>query len=702
MKRFFIFFCIVVITTFIAMYCLNNTWIFQKQYDTSYWEDRYNTSQWIIPLSTRIIGDEGLYLHAGYQLAQGGNPTLINAETPPLGKYLVGLVITATDRPFLFGLITYALVIFLYYLLAKQILKDSVLSIAATTLVAVDPLIASQISIVAMDIPYLFFLLLFFILLHTYDSTKKPLWILTSGLAAGCFMAVKFPAFSIILMLIGVFVIIKRFRLSHMFIFSISMASVYIATYFRYFWSGHTLIEFLKVQKWMLHFYQISDLHPNIGSIISSVLLNRTQNLVTRQWESGNIWSVLWPILFGTFIFCLIKRKKVLFFSEKITPISLFLICGLLFYSFVPFWNRYLVILIPFFYLFFIKTIQQKPTQKIFYLIFSIAFLCNTISCIPLLFSTPESDFRQFTYDWEKGFFSDMHERIAKNDVTDKRENFGQLAKSLQSDLTIESISIHTPGDTHWKRFVPNQKLPITITYWTRELGTYTVLTTIRTEKENGRWVFHWDWNYFGEGVTPQSTFITHVDHTDRGRIISSNGVILAKDRPGYALTLTPNSVDSDGKEMLFKTIDLLHNPSKNDGLSYFDIQNRFILYSTPDKPVFLSTIMKDPNDKETARLLTTLQNYSGLTLIPTTYRWKRQLNDDSIGQIVCNNFQLYNLYFYSPTCDGNSGWELQHNETLKGKNGGTLTVNSPDGKKHLLIEQQKKNGEDVIVDIFL
>ena len=153
---------------------------------------------------------------------------------------------------------------------------------------------------------------------------------------------------------------------------------------------------------------------------------------------------------------------------------------------------------------------------------------------------------------------------------------------------------------------------------------------------------------------------------------------------------------------MLFKTIDLLHNPSKNDGLSYFDIQNRFILYSTPDKPVFLSTIMKDPNDKETARLLTTLQNYSGLTLIPTTYRWKRQLNDDSIGQIVCNNFQLYNLYFYSPTCDGNSGWELQHNETLKGKNGGTLTVNSPDGKKHLLIEQQKKNGEDVIVDIFL
>jgi len=702
MKRFFTLFCFFLISSFVVLYSVSNTWIFKTSYDASYWENRYDTSQWVIPLSTRIIGDEGLYLHAGYRLMHGGDPTLINAETPPLGKYLVGLVTTLTNKPFLFGLIIYIAVIFLYYLLAKQILKNSFLALTATTLIAVDPLIASQISMVAMDIPYLFFLLLFFVCLHKYDSTKKPIWILTSGLAAGCFMAVKFPAFSIILMLIGGFVIIKRFRFSHMFIFYISMASVYIASYFRYFMLGHNLMEFLKVQKWMLHFYQISDLHPNIGSVISSILFNQTQNLVTRQWEQGDVWSVLWPILFIIFVFYLIKKKKS-FLSETTTPMALFLICSLLFYSFVPFWNRYLVLLIPFFYLFFIKTIQQKINGKFSLTIYMVMILCNVIACIALLFPTPESDFKQFTYDWRHGFFSDMHERIVKTDLMYQRKEFGQITKSLQSDLTIESISIDVPSDIRWKRFVSNQTFPATIAYGTRELGTYIVPITMRTQKENGRWVFHWDWNYFGGGVTPQSTVITSIDRANRGKIVSSNGIILAEDRLGYALTLTPNFVRPDEQEALFTTINQLHNPSKNDGLSYFDVQNRFTLYSIDTKPVFISTIPRDPNDKETKKIFTALNNFSGVTFVPTTYRWQKQLEHSSVGQVTCDFLRAYNLYFYSSTvCDGNSGWELQYNTTLKGKNGGTLSVISPTGESHVLIEQQKENGRDVIINEYI
>ncbi len=697
MKRFFIPFCLIFISCFTILYAISNNWIFQKIFDHAYWEDRYDTSQWVIPLSSRIIGDEGLYLHAGYRLMQGGDPTLINAETPPLGKYLVGLVITATNRPFLFGLIVYIAVLFLYYLLVKQILKDSILAIAATTLVAVDPLIVSQISIIAMDIPYLLFLLLFFISLNKYDVTKKALWILVSGLVAGCFMAIKFPAFSIILMFLGSFVIIKRFRISHIVIFYISMASMYIATYANFFLLGHTVMDFLKAQKWMIHFYRISDLRPSIGSIISSLLFNQTQNLISRQWEQSNQWSVLWPILFIIFIFYLLKKKKF-FLSETTTSMALFLICSILFYCFVPFWNRYLVLLIPFFYLFFFKTIQTEIKSIFPFTIYSVMVLCNIIACIALFFPTPESDFRQFTYDWKRGFYSDMYERLAKADLTYTQKEFQQISRSIQSDLTIESISINVPSDIRWKRFVSNQTYPITITYETRELGSYTIPIKLQAQKKNGRWEFYWNWNYFGEGVTPQSTIVTYVEHANRGRLLSSNGIIFAEDKPGYELSLTPNAIRDTDKEAIFQTINLLHHPSKNDGLSYFDVQNRFTLYSTPDRPIFLSTIMKDPNDTETSKLLVTLRNYSSITLIPTTYRWEREQNEDSIGQIVCNNFQFYNLYIYSPACNGSSGWELQHNETLKGQNGGTLTVVSPSGEKHILLEAKKQNGRDIII----
>jgi len=296
-----------------------------------------------------------------------------------------------------------------------------------------------------------------------------------------------------------------------------------------------------------------------------------------------------------------------------------------------------------------------------------------------------------------------MYERIDKKDLTYNRREFQQISRSILSDLTIEGISITIPTTIQWKRFSPHQTYPASITYGTRELGTYTVPITIQTEKENGRWVFHWDWNYFGDGVTPQSTFIAQINHTDRGKIISSNGVILAEDKPTYAITLVTNAINTNEEESIFNTISKLHNPSTNDGISYFDVQNRFKLYSIPNKPVFLSTITKNPEDKETADILTTLKNFSGVTLLPTTYRWQKQLETTIIGQVDCDNFRSYNLYFYSSTiCDGVSGLELQYNATLKGKNGGTLTVISPDGEKHILIEQQKKNGEDVIVNFFL
>src|SRR6185295_1531050 len=48
------------------------------KYDTSYWKDRYEHSQYQLPLSQRIIGDDGLFSYAGYRIAQGDAPFSIN------------------------------------------------------------------------------------------------------------------------------------------------------------------------------------------------------------------------------------------------------------------------------------------------------------------------------------------------------------------------------------------------------------------------------------------------------------------------------------------------------------------------------------------------------------------------------------------------------------------------------------------------
>ena len=57
-----------------------------KEYDVSYWKDRFEHSQWQLPLSKRIIGDDGLYAYAGYKLISGSDPAVISPEVPPVGN----------------------------------------------------------------------------------------------------------------------------------------------------------------------------------------------------------------------------------------------------------------------------------------------------------------------------------------------------------------------------------------------------------------------------------------------------------------------------------------------------------------------------------------------------------------------------------------------------------------------------------------
>ena len=77
--------------------------VFSEKYDQSYWKDRFEHSQWVLPLSKRIIGDDGLFAYIGYDLINGGSITGFDSEVPPLGKYLIGLSIKIFGNPYYYS-----------------------------------------------------------------------------------------------------------------------------------------------------------------------------------------------------------------------------------------------------------------------------------------------------------------------------------------------------------------------------------------------------------------------------------------------------------------------------------------------------------------------------------------------------------------------------------------------------------------------
>src|SRR6266403_1395413 len=115
-----------------------------SHYDASYWKDRYLHSQWVVPNSKQSIGDDGLYSYVGYEYITGRDPTTLNAELPPLGKYLIGLSILIFGNQNIFALLSGVMVLCSFYLLNKIIFKDRLLSLVPVFLFSLDPLFYTQ------------------------------------------------------------------------------------------------------------------------------------------------------------------------------------------------------------------------------------------------------------------------------------------------------------------------------------------------------------------------------------------------------------------------------------------------------------------------------------------------------------------------------------------------------------------------------
>lgn len=349
-----------------------------KKFDYKYWTYRYTHSQWstskclvtdphinpytckwddswyakhptILPEYQKIsIGDDGLYMYAGAAYIKGQDPTLLNAELPPFGKYLVGIFEIVTGYNGFFSVFFSGLVLILLYLFNKKVFSSSFLAILPVTLFSFDPLFTEQIRAPFLDTLYLSLLLLgFFLLLN-----KKYLF---TGIALGLFMATKSP-FLIVVVYSAIIIWLfmqkflssgqKPFSFKNLLLMIIPTIIVYISTYFATFLQGHSLLYLLKVQKYIIHFYS-SGAKAVIGAVFPMLFEG---NWYT--WFSGvqkvAEWSIGWPIVTIGFL-----AAVGIWFKNK-DPKVLFLLLWsgfyLAFLVITPIYARYLLLLLPFLY----------------------------------------------------------------------------------------------------------------------------------------------------------------------------------------------------------------------------------------------------------------------------------------------------------------------------------------------------------------
>lgn len=314
---------------------------YQTPFDAKYWENRYQESQWVNPVSKAPIGDDGLYTYVSYEYIKGKNPTLLNPEMPFMGKYLLGLSILAINNENIFALLTGIFVLITLYLFNLNIFKNKFYAFLPVLLFSLEPLFYQQLRAPFFDLLQLEFLLLFLL-----TFIKKKYWL--SSVFLGCFAATKFP-FMVVLPVaagfISLFVNNRQYLKKYLFTLPVIFV-VYLATYLQFFLLGNSFIDFLKVQKFIFMFYLTGAKAPFFGTVIP-LLFSGTWFTHFQTVEKVPEWRILWPIIF---IMSAIAYRYLSKINIGVNVMFLWVIVYLLFLSFTPPFPRYLLLLLPFLY----------------------------------------------------------------------------------------------------------------------------------------------------------------------------------------------------------------------------------------------------------------------------------------------------------------------------------------------------------------
>ncbi len=688
-----VLFLYVLLITYLGFVTYSNRALLFSRFDDVYWKDKYEQSQWKLPLSQRTIGDDGLYLYEGYRLIHGGDPTSSNAEMPPLGKYLIGASIMFFGSGHLYGLVTTLALIAGTFILAKLLLKQTLPALLITVLLATDPLIINQYTLTMMDALQASLLIFFLITLFQISGPKqkntKPL-VLLAGVILGLFSETKLPVLTPIIGLAGVWYLWIKTKIWPLIaMFFIGGLVGYLAPYAVYFTQGHTLVDWLKIQKWIITFYSHSNLTPTWGSVVTTLFFGTYQNIFSRLWEKANEWSPSWGLLLFSLLAALGMWLRMPKKDMRWAVLFILSLATLMAYAGIPFWTRYLVTLLPLFYITGGLALSRLPT-KLSLILFAAVLGTNVAFSIPILFSSPQATANQVIYNIEHLQFADLYEdTTASFRKQIDRETFRRFGLTTMAGGEIEFIDITRVGPLLTNRTSP-QHLAVTVTYYTRQLGTFTEHSTIPFVLEDNRWRIPWEWSLLLPELTKERTLETQAIPARRGSILASDKKPLAEDISGVMVWVTPGRIDKTKEESLLALLETVLDGRQPK----VAIHQRIVGNTLPDLPTPIGVVPHPKTDPNVVMLST----YAGITFTEAFTRITHPNNLIEIGKIKNSVYSECCTLLYSTTnYDGVTGVEKIKNEILKGVSGGTLILK--DAQKNTIktfIEKPKRDGQNV------
>ncbi len=296
-------FLILISTTIFLLPIIKNMNFYTRVYNRQLVAQKYSNSQYVKGSGGSGIGDDGLYAFAGDYYFNVGDPSQVNFENPPLGKYLIGLSIFIFQNEntiyILYALIiaiaTYLLALFIYR--NKFMASFSVFILLNSQMFKIQyiPTSSDQLSVTLLDLPLTMFLLLSQLFFLKSKNSFQDYVI--SSVFLGCACATKFFPAVVIVLFVQLVYVYKQFR-ANLKLWIVSLATiplVYLFSYISFFIYHPSLINFLKYQKYLIAWRLGNPIVA--GNIFRTILMGKYINWWDQKQVIDTQWTVAIPAL---------------------------------------------------------------------------------------------------------------------------------------------------------------------------------------------------------------------------------------------------------------------------------------------------------------------------------------------------------------------------------------------------------------------
>lgn len=313
--------------------------------------------------------DPDLYTYASLDYMRGGDPSRVNYETPPTGKYLFGLGFLLSGKIMSAQWLATFTLLGLLLVMANRIGLSWINGLLVCTLVVFDPLIFGHFKSVNMEILVAVVVLAGLGLLDEWLRNRRMsvLWLL--GATIGLLSGIKFFALGV---MFGVYVMMILWiatecragkRMKNAVTVGLSAIWGYLVAYGVYF-GYHGVSDFVRLQVSMIRLYRSYLPEYPWFEIWRIAILGKwnTWFAEPRMQRVAEYW-LLWPVsIFTGFLglrFKRLKRKQRLYYL-LIGWVTVYM----LFSSVHVVFPRYLITVLPITYLLTVATLAQIVGRK--------------------------------------------------------------------------------------------------------------------------------------------------------------------------------------------------------------------------------------------------------------------------------------------------------------------------------------------------